>query len=40
VLADVRDLLDELDRARFAETISEMKPKLSRRKAPKLDPRP
>ena len=37
VLADVATSLDELDRARFAETISEMEAKLSEKEGSELD---
>ncbi len=37
VLADVATSLDELDRARFAETISEMEAKLSENEGSELD---
>ena len=37
VLADVATSLDELDRARFAETISEMEAKLSQKEGSELD---
>jgi F-type H+-transporting ATPase subunit epsilon len=37
VLADVATSLDELDRARFAETISEMEAKLSEKEGSQLD---
>lgn len=37
VLADVATSLDELDRARFAETISEMESKLAEKEGSELD---
>jgi F-type H+-transporting ATPase subunit epsilon len=37
VLADVATSLDELDRTRFAETISEMEAKLSQKEGSELD---
>jgi len=37
ILADVATSLDELDRTRFAETISEMEAKLSQKEGSELD---
>ena len=37
VLADVATSLDELDRAQFAETISEMEAKLAEKEGSELD---
>ena len=37
ILADVATSLEELDRARFAETISEMEAKLSQKEGSELD---